>query len=351
MRLEELEFLVRVDARILVVQSDDESRQHEIGLLMVNEGPAEGLVHDGGLQRKSDRVLHKTWLEMRGIRIDLPNLLDTQPVCLRMTVGMSIVIIATACPQIQLLHNVFRARSSGPFRKDGLSCHQFDTAFKCGFRFPILADTNISRCNSSHTSGLCGGFSVAVAIIVAVAVMVQNFRRRKARVDFHTQIFRSLRQPSADLTQTDDVVGVSIVQLRWHQEIGDCEFGGLRHEDFEFVVGDLGGHGLRRRRQFRQHDVVPIAGVSIAIVISGIRKFVREQFVQCLGIKYVAGQNVSANFGPLVDDANGEILVLLLAELLEADGGRQAGRSAADDEDVECHLVSRGVEDGIVFIG
>jgi hypothetical protein len=50
-------------------------------------------------------------------------------------------------------------------------------------------------------------------------------------------------------------------------------------------------------------------------------------------IHHRAGEDVGADFGALFDQADVDLGV----DLLEADRGGQAGRTAADDDDIELH--------------
>src|SRR5690606_41281552 len=52
-----------------------------------------------------------------------------------------------------------------------------------------------------------------------------------------------------------------------------------------------------------------------------------------------ARQDVCADLGALVDDAHADLGAPVGGELLQTDGGREAGGPAADDHDVELHRV------------
>ena len=65
----------------------------------------------------------------------------------------------------------------------------------------------------------------------------------------------------------------------------------------------------------------------------GVLAPVRNQAVERDGIDHGAGQNVRANFGPLLHHHDRKIGV----ELLQPDRGAEARRPGADDHDVEFH--------------
>ena len=58
---------------------------------------------------------------------------------------------------------------------------------------------------------------------------------------------------------------------------------------------------------------------------------VGDQFVQRARVHHRAGQDVGADFGTLLDQADIDPGI----ELLETDRGGESGRTAADDDDVE----------------
>ena len=105
-------------------------------------------------------------------------------------------------------HHLLRERAARSFGKQRLLRVQFHAALKIRRRLAILADAHIARC---HT------FYAAIGV-------KQQFRCRKARVNFHAQAFRLLRQPAAKLPQADDVVAL-VVKIGGNRQ-PESAFGG-----------------------------------------------------------------------------------------------------------------------------
>ena len=77
----------------------------------------------------------------------------------------------------------------------------------------------------------------------------------------------------------------------------------------------------------------------------------RKELVHGFGIKDVARQDVCTNLRALVNDADRQVLVLFRTQLLEANGGGQASRTAPDDQDVKGHALAGFVEGVVVAFG
>ena len=69
---------------------------------------------------------------------------------------------------------------------------------------------------------------------------------------------------------------------------------------------------------------------------------VGDQLVDADGIDDGAGENVRADLGAFLQDADGDVLAGFGGELLQADRGGEAGRPGADDDNVVFHGFARG---------
>ena len=79
---------------------------------------------------------------------------------------------------------------------------------------------------------------------------------------------------------------------------------------------------------------------SVTSVVSGRASSSRQsgqELVEADRIDHRARQDMSADFGALLDHDDGDVLV----ELLETDRRREAGRTGADDDDVIVHALAR----------
>jgi hypothetical protein len=146
----------------------------------------------------------------------------------------------------------------------------------------------------------------------------------EAGIDFDTERFRLGGEPAADIAERADIAAM-VVHQRRHQEIRQPHAGRAGHP-VEMVIGDL-----RLQRTI------------------GILAPARQQLVETGRIDDGAGQDMGADLGALFHHHHAEIGV----ELLQADGRAQAGRTGADDDNVEfhgfarrqrlgCHWASRG---------
>mmetsp|Transcript_109706 Transcript_109706/g.164043 ORF Transcript_109706/g.164043 Transcript_109706/m.164043 type:complete len:244 (-) Transcript_109706:42-773(-) len=183
-----LKFLVGVQIRILVIQTDDQSGQYEIRFLMIQKGSTVDVIHRRRLQRISQCVLYQTLLKYR-FRY-LPHFLDTQTVRLRLNLALLAVVAITTffSPQIKMFDQKFRTRPPRPFGKQRLPRVQFDTSFERRFGRPILGNPHVSRGNALDSTSTS---ITIISTIFASIVLHQHFRRRKSRINLHTHLFRT----------------------------------------------------------------------------------------------------------------------------------------------------------------
>ena len=163
----------------------------------------------------------------------------------------------------------------------------------------VLADAHVAGGDAAHRAVL----------------VVEHLGAGEARIDLDAQRLGLLAEPAADVAQADDVVAVVVHQPR-HQEIGEAERAGLGEEQ-ELVVAHL---GLERRAL-----LLPVG----------------NELVQPDRIDHGAGQDMGADLGALLDQADRHFVVALGGELLETDRRRQPGRAATHDHHVIFHRLAR----------
>ena len=176
----------------------------------------------------------------------------------------------------------------------GLTVIARDSAFRAG------RETRMAR----ETGALLGASWL-------VEGSVQRFGAGEAGVDLDTQRFGLFAEPAADVAERDDVVAF-VMEAARQQAVGHparTVFG----KDEETVFAD---------RRVERGTVLFPAG---------------QQFGQCTRVHDGAGQDVGADFGAFLDQADGDFRVFFRRQLLQANRRCQAGRAAADDDDVELH--------------
>jgi len=124
--------------------------------------------------------------------------------------------------------------------------------------------------------------------------------------------FGLLGQPAAQVAQRDDVVAFVV-----H---------GLGHKEVRYLGGFVGA--------LQQVDVVAL---DFGVQRGAQFLPVGEQFVQGARLEDRTGEDVSADFGTLLDHADADFFAGFSGLLLQSAGGGQAGRAGADDDDVEFH--------------
>mmetsp|Transcript_8737 Transcript_8737/g.16486 ORF Transcript_8737/g.16486 Transcript_8737/m.16486 type:complete len:220 (+) Transcript_8737:1903-2562(+) len=185
MFLPTLEFFVRVDVWVFIVQTNHKSSVYKIWFLMVKKRSSKSLVIPRFLKRISKRVLNKSRLDL--LRRYLPNFFNTQ----------SIRLLTPSSPQPKYFHQLFRTTSPCSFCKYSLSRMQFDSTFKGILRLTTFVNAHISRSNSLD----CRLFYI-----------VQNLTGCKTRINFNSHFFCFCTQISTQLSKTNDIVPI-IVQL------------------------------------------------------------------------------------------------------------------------------------------
>mmetsp|Transcript_46268 Transcript_46268/g.144739 ORF Transcript_46268/g.144739 Transcript_46268/m.144739 type:complete len:512 (-) Transcript_46268:298-1833(-) len=210
-----LELLVGVEVRVLVVQAHDDAHEHQIGLHVVEEGAAEGLVHEPGLQRVADGVLHEPGLDL--VLGHLPDLLDAE------AVGLLVLALA----QAELLDDLLGAAAAAALGEERLPRVQLDAALEGVLHGAVLGDAHVARGHAHHAGA---------------GRVVEHLGGGEAGVDLHPELLGLAPQPAHELRQADDVVAV-VVELLGVQHAGDGHAATALVEPEELVLRDLGGDG------------------------------------------------------------------------------------------------------------
>mmetsp|Transcript_8925 Transcript_8925/g.26540 ORF Transcript_8925/g.26540 Transcript_8925/m.26540 type:complete len:218 (-) Transcript_8925:1081-1734(-) len=186
-----LEFLVRIEVGILVVEPDHQPRQDQVRFLVVHKGPPKNVVGRRRLEGKPERVLNQALL--KGFLRDLPDFLDAQPVRL----GLDAVVVAES----EFFHQKFRAGPPGTLRKQGLSGPELDAALKGGLGAPVLSDAHVAGRDSQDAGFVSIAIAIAIAVVVVVVVVLgqKDLARGESGVDFDSQRLGLLGEPPAEL--------------------------------------------------------------------------------------------------------------------------------------------------------
>lgn len=215
------------------------------------------------------------------LRFHFPQFLQANSVALRLTLGV----------QAELLDDLLGQVAATAFGEHRAARVQFHAAGEVVLGRSVLGDAVVLRRDT---------FDAAV-------VVIENFRRSIAGIDFHSERFRLLAEPSYDVAQADDVV--ALVVHRPARDYRDRESRCLR-EKRKFVVGD---GCVERCAEF-----LPVG----------------DQLGEGDGIKASAGQYVGSNFTRLLDNAHADLLALFACQLFGSDRSRQSRRARSDDQQV-----------------
>jgi hypothetical protein len=282
MVLEALELVERRQPGVLVIQVHHVADGHVIVPEVVHEAAAAGLV----VQRPAGGVLGQARLVL--FRRHLPQFLDADAELLRRLAGGKVE------PGDQLLGQ----RTAHALGDEHVLAVQLHAGIVVALVVTVLGHAD----DADHD-----------ALDRAVLVPDQ-VRGREAGIDLDAQFLGLGRQPAAHIAQRGDVAAV-VVHERRHGEHRQAEVA-LRAQQPEDVLGD---RRLQRRAAF-----LPV----------------REQLGQALGIDHRPRQDVGADLRTLFQHRHRNLGPGLGRQLLEPDGGRQARRSAADDDDVVFHRLA-----------
>jgi len=277
---EPLELVERRQEGVLVVQVHDIADGHVAVAEMVHEAAAAGEL----VQRPAGGVLGQTGAVL--LRRNLPQLLEADAEFLRLG------LVAQVVPG----HDRLGQRAAHAFGDEDVFAVQLDAGLEVVGRLAVAVDAEDAGDDALHPAG---------------RFVPDHMAGGHAGIDLDAQRLGLFAQPAGEIAQRGDVAAV-IVHDRRQQGHGQ---GGLAHgpQDHEPVLGD---RRLQRRAAF-----LPVG----------------EQLVQRLRIDHRTGQDVPADLGRLLQHGDGDLLSVPFCPLFKADGGGQAGGTAADDDDVILH--------------
>lgn len=270
--LELLEGLEGHEARVLVVQAADEAHRHAVLVEVVDEAAAVDLVG----QRPADRVPDQA--RLYAALGQAPQFLQAGAVGLRVAVGIQLVLPDGALGQV----------AAAALAQHGHRRVDLDALDVGILGIALDIDAHVA---DDHALDFIG-------------VVVAQVGGGETREQVHTQRLGLRRQPGAQRPERDDEVAVVVLLGRG----GQLAAAGLAQVQ-ELVLA--GRHADRRR-----------------IVAPAL-----DQRIQRPGLDDRAGEDVSADFGGLLDHADVEIV----GELLEPNRAGQTGRPGADDHHVVFH--------------
>ena len=279
MGLEALELLEGAQVGVGVVEADHEPDRDLVVFEVVEERAAVGRA----VERPSERV-HDQPLLVPG-RIDLPQLLDADAVGLRVHAGA----------QAEALEQPLGQMAAAALGEDGHPRVQLDPRLEARLRLPVAPDAHVP-----------GRHPLDRAVLA-----VEHLGGGKAGEDRHVERLCLLAEPAAQVPQADDVVA-GVVHL------------GRGRQPYRAAPGQEEEPILPRGGMQRRPALLPV----------------REQLVERARLQHRAGEDVGADLGPFLDDADGEVRSPLGAELPQPDGSGEPRRPRPDDDDVELHRLA-----------
>ena len=279
MGLEALELLEGAQVGVGVVEADHEPDRDLMVFEVVEERAAVGRA----VERPSQGVHDQPRL-VPG-RVDLPQLLDAD------AVGLRVHPIA----QIEALEQPLGQVAAAALGEDGHPRVQLDAGLEARLRLPVASDAHVP-----------GRHPLDRAVFA-----VEHLGSGKARKDRDVERLRLLAEPAAQVPEADDVVA-GVVHL------------GRGRQPHRAAPGQEEEPVLARGGVQRRPALLPV----------------REQLVERTRLQHRAGEDVGADLGPLLDDADGEVRAVLRAKLPQPDRGGQSRRPRPDDDDVELHRLA-----------
>ena len=252
MGLEPLELLERVEVRVGVVEPDHEPDRD----LVVFEVVEERAAVSGAVERPSHGVHDQPRLVPGGI--DLPQLLDAEPVGLRVRAGA----------QVEALEQRLGQVPAAAFGEHGDPGVQLDPRLEVPLRLAIASHPHVP-----------GGDSLDRSILA-----IEHFRGGEAGKYRDVERLRLLAQPAAQIAEADDVVAF-VVHLR------------RRRKPYPAASGEEEEPILARGRMERRAAVLPVG----------------EQLFERPRLQHCSGQDVGADLGALLDDADRQVRSVLVA--------------------------------------
>ena len=136
--LELLECLEGLEARILVIQADDESDIHPIVVQVIKEAAAVG----AAVERPPDRMLNEAGLHAPGRQ--LPQLLEAEAIGLRRLAGV----------ELEAADQLLRGAAAAAFAEHGDLGVNFGSQREIRSRLAVLLDAHVADAHALHGAGL-----------------------------------------------------------------------------------------------------------------------------------------------------------------------------------------------------
>ena len=274
-----LEFLEGPQVRVAVIERDDQSQEHLVAGRVIEESAAFRVI----IERPAERVHGRAGCMARGI--DLPDLLEADPVVLRVHAG----------PEVEAAHELLAEVAAAALRENRVLPAQLVARLKGRLAAALLVEPHVAGRDTRD----------------AASAVVQHVDRRESGKHIRAERFGLFREPLAKPAQADDVVAVVAHRRRYQ----------------------------RRRyayRRVRRPQIVHLVVMHGGRQRCAARRPVGEQFRERPRIEEVARQDVRADLGTLFQDHDRQGIV----ELEQPTGCRQAGGAASDDHHVEFHRFS-----------
>ena len=253
MQLEALQLVVRIERRVLVVETDHEADVDDAVFHPVDEGAAER-VH---VQRIAERVDHVAG--RMAIFGKLPELLHAERIDLR--------ILARV--QIEDARQLLHARAARTLGEDRHLRAHVDARLEVRLRLSELVDAFVAGADADDA-----------------AVFDEDARGRELGEEIDAHLADDRTEPAHDLAERDHVVAV-ILERRRHGRTGETHRPRLLGEIPELITG--------HRRLDRAAALEPV----------------RHQLGDAARIHHRAGDPVRADLLPLLQDGDGDPLELL----------------------------------------
>ena len=221
---------------------------------------------------------------------DVPQLLDAQPVNLRVAVAA----------EVEDPHKLLRQMSAATLGKEGVFGVELQPRLIVRLVLAVARDPHVA-----------GGDALDRPVVVE-----QHLGRREARKDLDPQLFRLPRQPAAQIGERAGV-GVLVVEERRGPQVRQ----GVPALLGQHPVDVLGHRHLGQR----------------AAVLAPVG----EQLVERARVDHRPRQDVRADLGPLLQHADREFGLFLGGKLFQPDRRAEAGRPRADNHHVVRHRFAR----------
>ena len=137
MHFQPLELFIRIQVRVLVVESDHEAKMNQIWCHVIQETATVNV----RAQRPSDRVLDQALAEMRITLSYLPHLFEANAIVL----NANRVLF-----EVEFLLQAFGKRAPASFGEDGLLGHDIDARLETVLHGAVLGYTHIARSYTDH---------------------------------------------------------------------------------------------------------------------------------------------------------------------------------------------------------